>query len=109
MVDKSIKKILLICLCLISFSLVGCFHVPDKDWLPNRNKVNTWDIKNNEEMEDAINSLMNGVNIISSEWNVLNEYDEINDEETEQIPLETKTDTIDDEIFSDTGTIDSEI
>ena len=59
-------------------------------------------------MEDAINSLMNGVNVISSDWNDLNEDDKINNEETEQIPLEAKTDTIDDEIFSNTGTIDSE-
>ena len=108
MVDKSIKKILLICLCLICFSLVGCFHVPDKDWLPNRNKVNTWDIQNNEEMEDAINSFMNGVNIISSEWDDLNKDDLDENDEIEKTPLETNTDTIDDEIFSNTGTIDSE-
>lgn len=55
-------------------------------------------------MEDAINSFINGVNIISSEWDDSNENDEI-----EKTPLETNTDSINDEIFSNTGTIDSEI
>jgi len=36
------KKIWLFCLCLASLGLVGCFHIPDEDWLPSRNKVNTW-------------------------------------------------------------------
>ena len=59
-------------------------------------------------MEDAINSFINGVNIISSEWDDLNKEDLNEDDEIEKTPLETNTDSINDEIFSNTGTIDSE-
>ena len=69
MLNNSIKKFWLICLCLASLNLVGCFHVPDKDWLPNQNKVETWDIGKNNEMENALNSFMNGIDIVSQERN----------------------------------------
>ena len=65
------KKIWLLCLCLASFSLVGCFHVPDEDWLPSKNNAETWNIQKDEEMEQALNSLMQWFDIISSDWNEL--------------------------------------
>ena len=56
------KKIWLFCLCLASLSLVGCFHVPDEDWLPSKNNAKTEDLKKNvekdEDVEHAINSLV---------------------------------------------------
>ena len=87
------KKIWLFCLCLASLSLFGCFHIPDEDWLPSRNKVNTWDIQKNEEMEQAINSFMDWINMISSEWDEMKneEIDEITteDEELEEVENES--------------------
>ena len=65
------KKIWLLCLCLASLSLVGCFHIPDEDWLPSRNKIETWKYENNQ-VEQAINSLIDWIDIISSQWNELN-------------------------------------
>ena len=79
MLGKSIKRIWLICLCLASLTLVGCFHVPDEDWLPNRNKLDTWDIHQDEEIEQALNSFISWVNMISSEW------DEMKHEENGEI------------------------
>ena len=64
------KKIWLFCLCLASLSLVGCFHIPDEDWLPSRNKVNTWSTQN--DVEKALNSFMEWIDIVSSQWNELN-------------------------------------
>ena len=67
MVDKIIKQIWLICLWVASLSLVGCFHVPDEDWLPSKNKVSTWNIQKDEEIEQALDSFMYWINMISSE------------------------------------------
>ena len=61
------KRIWLLCLCLASLTLVGCFHVPDKDWLPSRNKVETWTIEKNDEVEEALNSFMDWIDKISSQ------------------------------------------
>ena len=61
------KKIWLICLCLASLSLAWCFHVPDEDRLPSRNKVKTGDINENAEIEQAIDSLMEWFDIASSQ------------------------------------------
>ena len=78
MINKSIKKIWLFCLCLASLNLVGCFHVPDEDWLPSRNKVKTEDMKKeNAEVEQAINSLVDWFNMISSEWDEMKNNEEI--------------------------------
>ena len=81
------KKIWLFCLCLASLTLVWCFHVPDEDWLPSRNKVKTDEVKNDEEVEQAINSLMNWLNMISSGLDETknDENGEVNDEESEDI------------------------
>jgi len=88
---KLLKKIWLICLCLTDLSLVGCFHVPDEDWLLSSNKAETWDVKN-EEMDEALNSFMEWINMISSE------RDEINKNEdttivTEESIVEDETET----------------
>lgn len=82
MIDKSIKKIWLICLCLSVLTLVGCFHIPDEDWLPNKDKANTWNIQRNNEVEDAFNSFIDGVGIISTQRN------EIKDDKTVEISQE---------------------
>ena len=73
------KKIWLFCLCLASLTLVGCFHIPDEDWLPSKNKVNTWDSQKDDEVKNVINEFMDGVNLISSERDDLN-----NEEDTEE-------------------------
>ena len=64
---KMIKKIWLICLWISSLALAGCFHIPDKDWLPSKNKAKTEEVKKNVEVEQAVNSFMDWINMISSE------------------------------------------
>ncbi len=61
------KRIWLFCLCLASLNLVGCFHIPDEDWLPSKNKVDTWNIQEDIEMQQAVDSLMEWFNIISAQ------------------------------------------
>jgi len=73
------KKIWLLCLCLASLGLVGCFHIPDEDWLPSKNKVNTWNVQKDEEMEQALDSFVEWFNTLSSE------RDEIKNEEDNRI------------------------
>ena len=85
------KKIWLICLCLASLSLVGCFHVPDKDWLPSKNKVENWDIGKNDEMEKAFDSFMNGIEIASKEWNEIKNKEDV--EIDNELPNEASVDT----------------
>ena len=99
MISNLIKKIWLICLWLTSLSLVGCFHVPDEDWLPSRNKVNTWDTQRDKEIDQALNSFMDWINIISSDWDELKnkENDEIT-EEWEENTIEMEDEAINDEI-----------
>ena len=86
MLNNSIKRIWLVCLCLASLNLVGCFHVPDKDWLPNKNKVETWDIWENNEMKNALNSFINGIDIVSQERNEIKNKE---DEELEEAQIDT--------------------
>jgi len=76
MVNKLIKKIWFICLWLASLALAGCFHVPEEDWLLSSNKTGTWDVKN-DEMDEVLNSLMDWINMISSDWNDLKNNDKI--------------------------------
>ena len=80
------KKIWLICLCLASLGLAGCFHIPDEDWLPSRNKVKTEDVEKGVEFEQAVDSFMDWINMISSDWNEIkndDENDEVNNETSE--------------------------
>ena len=95
------KKIWLLCLCLASLGLVGCFHIPDEDWLPSKNKVNTWDTQKDEEMEDALNGIMDWINMISSEWNEKDGEDsEITAEEWKENTIEVEDQAINDEKIS---------
>ena len=77
------KKIWLICLCLSIFSLSGCFHVPDEDWLPSKNKAKTEEVKKNVEVEQAVNSFMDWINMISSQWDEIKDGE--NNEKSEDI------------------------
>ena len=81
------KQIWLLCLCLASLSLAGCFHIPDEDWLPSRNKVNTWNTQN-DDAEKALNSFMDWINIVSSQRN------ELNNEQSENIVTENSDENI---------------
>ncbi len=63
------KKIWLLCLCLAGLSLVWCFHVPDEDWLPSKNKVKTENVEKDEELEQALNSFMDWINVVSTKRN----------------------------------------
>ena len=74
------KKIWLLCLCLASFSLVGCFHVPDEDWLPSNNKTESWNNPQNEDVEQAINSFIEGIDVVSTQRDQLNNEDIKNEE-----------------------------
>ena len=90
------KKIWLLCLCLASVGLVGCFHVPDEDWLPSRNKTETWSIQKDEEMEQALNSFMDWITMISSEWDKINNG-VIETGEIKEVSLDAKDEIINDE------------
>ena len=81
------KQIWLLCFCLASLSLAGCFHIPDEDWLPSRNKVNTWNTQN-DDAEKALNSFMDWINIVSSQRN------ELNNEQSENIVTENSDENI---------------
>jgi len=91
------KKIWLFCLCLTCLSLAGCFHIPDEDWLPSRNKINTWDTHRDEEMEQALNSFMDWINMISSDWNELKNEEIVNNEFESEEVVENVDEIIDNE------------
>ena len=71
-----------------------CFHIPDEDWIPSRNKVKTEDVKNDGEVEQAINSLVDWFNKASNQWNEKNikANDEINIEEWNEDIVENEID-----------------
>ena len=65
---KSIKKIWFLCLCCVSLTLTWCFHVPNKDRLPNQNKFQNW-IKsksNHKDLNQVLDSLINDINTVSN-------------------------------------------
>ena len=95
MVYKSIEKIWLICLWLFSLSLVGCFHVPDEDWLPNKDKINTWNTQRNNEVEEAFNSFINWVDIISSQRSEMKNSETV-EISHDDITISTESESIDD-------------
>ena len=78
MLNNLIKKIWIICLWIASLCLVWCFNIPDEDWIPSRNKVETWKLVDNE-MQQAFDSLVQWFEMISSQ------QDEIEDEEVLEI------------------------
>lgn len=96
------KKIWLLCLCLASLSLIGCFHVPDEDWLPSKNKVNTWNTQN-EEVENALNSFMDWIDVVSTQRNDIKSEEK---EESEQIITEDYDENVIE--IEDDGTADNE-
>lgn len=102
MINKLIKKIWFICLWFASLSLVGCFHVPDEDWLPSKNKINTWNIEKENEMNQAIDSFMDWINTISSQRNEIkdNENKEVENIEQNNIINDENTSWISEEIIS---------
>jgi hypothetical protein len=100
------KKIWLLCLCLASLSLVGCFHVPDEDWLPSKDKTKSESIKKDEDVEQAINSIMQWIDTISSSWDQIN-YDE--KEESYTGDLERINSEILDENINNDEIVDNEI
>jgi hypothetical protein len=112
MINKLIKKIWFICLWLASLALAGCFHVPDEDWLlSNNNKAETWDVKN-DEMDEALNSLMDWFDIISSGWNNVknDESDGINTDDWNENTIEVEDNTIsNEEIIDNEETTDNEV
>lgn len=90
MINKSIRKLWLICLLIASLTLVGCFHIPDDDWLlSDKDKVDTWDTEKQNEIDQAMNSFMEWIDLISSD------KDEVKDTESS---VETWIDNI---IFSE--------
>ncbi len=99
------KKIWLLCLCLASLSLTWCFHIPDEDWLPSKDKVKTEDAEKDDEVEQAIDSFIQWINMISSNWNELG--NEGNEEITEDIDIELSEKNIGNEEI--TGVEDEEI
>ena len=96
------KKIWLLCLCLASLGLAGCFHIPDEDWLPSKNKVDTWNTQN-EEVENALNSFMDWINVVSTQRNGMKTEE---DEESEQIITEDFDEDVTE--IEDDGTADNE-
>ena len=97
------KKIWLFCLCLASLSLAWCFHVPDEDWLLSSNESNTWNIDEEAEIQQAFNTFIDWINMISSNWDGIRN-DERNNEETEMI-----TETIDENIRIEETTKNEEL
>ena len=111
MINKLIKKIWFICLWLASLALAGCFHIPDEDWLLSSDKAETWNVKN-DEMDEALNSLMDWFDIISSGWNNVknNENDEINTDDWNENTIEVEDNTIsNEEMIDNEETTDNEV
>jgi len=102
------KKIWLFCLCLASLSLAWCFHVPDEDWLPSRNKIKTENVEKDEEVEQAINSFMQWIDMISSDWNEL-ENGENDGKITENVDVEAFGENTDNEEITDDKVENGEI
>ena len=107
MVSKSIKKIWFIWLWLSCLILAWCFHIPDEDWLPSKNKPEA--IHKDDQVEQAINSFVDWMNMVSSQRNEIKSTetpgisrdDEENIEEIEAINNEEVIDTeetIEDEV-----------
>lgn len=97
-------KIWLICLCLSIFSLSGCFHVPDEDWLPSKNKTKTEEVEKDAEIQQAVTSFMDWINMISSQWDEIKgnkKTEDINKTDDEKVNNEEiiDKDIINDEII----------
>lgn len=98
---KIIQKIWFFSLCLSLVILTGCFHIPDEDWLPSKNKVKVETTNNEEQIFlDSINTAKNMLNNINnSEETSNNESTIINEEITNEEIIEDIDET---KIFEDT-------
>ena len=85
MIAKSLKKIWLFCLWISSLIIAGCFHIPDEDWLPSKNKPEIQQ-KDDQEVEQAVNSFIDWFGMISTQRNEIK-----NNEDTEVIIEESET------------------
>ena len=101
MVSKSIKKIWFIWLWLYCLILAGCFHIPDEDWLPSKNKPET--IHKDDQVEQAINSFVDWMNMVSSQRN------EIKSTETPGISQDDKENIEEIEVVDTEETIEDEV
>lgn len=104
MINKLIKKIWFICLWFASLALVGCFHVPDKDWL-----LNNWETElntdENNDLSHAFDSFIDDFNTISNQRTEI-ENDKnnwIENENIEKISIDTW-----DVVIRDENVIDEE-
>lgn len=104
------KKIWFICLCLAGLTLAWCFHIPDEDWLPSRN-AKTEDIEKNvekdEDVEQAINSLVQWIDEISTDWNELENEENI--DVTEDVDVDVSEKNNDNEEITDDKVENGEI
>ena len=57
----------LVCLFFAGLTLAGCFHIPDEDWLPSKNKIDTWNVEGSDEIQQAMSSFMEKIDLISSQ------------------------------------------
>ena len=101
------KKIWLLCLCLASLSLIGCFHIPDEDWLPSKNKTKSENMKKDEDVEQAINSLVQWIDKISSDWNEFGNEENI--DITEDVDVDVSEKNNDNEEITDDKVENGEI
>jgi len=62
---NTIKKIWIIGLCLASLCLAGCFHIPDEDWLPSKNKVKP--VETDNEFDEALDIFVQWMDALSAQ------------------------------------------
>ena len=105
MINKLIKKIWFVCLLFTSLVLVGCFHVPDEDWL-----LSDWETKlntgKNDDLNQAFDSFISDFNTISDQRTEMknNENDWVGDGDLEKTSINTGYD----EIINDEDVVNEE-
>ena len=62
---NTIKKIWIIGLCLAGLCLAGCFHIPDEDWLPSKNKEKL--VETNNEFDEALDIFVQWMDVLSAQ------------------------------------------
>ena len=81
MINKLIKKIWFICLWFASFTLAGCFHVPDEDWLLSDTESKP-ETSETDELGQAFNEFIDNFNSLSDKRDEI-KNDEDNEDESE--------------------------
>ena len=105
MINKLIKKIWFVCLLFTSLVLVGCFHVPDEDWL-----LSDWETKlntgKNDDLNQAFDSFISDFNTISDQRTEMknNENDWLEGGDLEKASINTG----DDEMINDEDIVNEE-